>query len=159
MSLHLPILLNITGTLNANISTLSKWVSLSYITPLFLLPLGCMPLTTVYLINRMPKVGLYLGSSFEKLFNKALGPSKLRVFDCLCFPRLCPYSSHKLDPKSSPCVFLGYSLTQGAFLCFDPTLKKIFMSRQVKFVENVFQFASLSTSTTLVIDTDSALPA
>ena len=80
--------------------------------------------TVVYLINRMPKVGLSLGSYFEKLFNKAPDPSKLRVFGCLCFPWLHPYSSYKLDPKSSPCVFLGYSLTQSAFLCCDPTLKK-----------------------------------
>ena len=42
--------------------------------------------TAVYLINRMPKVGLSLGSSFENLFNKAHDPSKLHVFGCLCFP-------------------------------------------------------------------------
>ena len=42
--------------------------------------------TTVYLINRMPKVGLSLGSLFEKLFHKVPDPSKLRVFSCLCFP-------------------------------------------------------------------------
>ena len=112
----------------------------------------------VYLINRMPKVGLSLGSSFEKLFYKAPDPSKLRVFNCLCFPWLRPCSSHKLDPKSSPCVFLGYSLTQSVFLCFDTTLKKIFVSRHVKFMENVFPFASPLTSTTSVIDTNYALP-
>ena len=98
--------------------------------------------TAVYLINRMPKVGLFLGSSFEKLFHKVPDPSKLHVFDCSCFPWLCPYSSHKLDPKSSSRIFLGYSLTQSAFLCFDPTLKKIFVSCHVKFLENVFPFSS-----------------
>ena len=72
----------------------------------------------------MHKVGLSLGSSFEKLFHTILDPSKLHVFSCLCFPWLRPYSSHKLNPKSSLCAFLGYSLTQSAFLCFDPTLKK-----------------------------------
>ena len=106
----------------------------------------------------MPKVGRSLGSSFEKLFHKAPNPSKLHVFGCLCFSWLRPYSSHKLDPKSSPCVFLGYSLTKSAFLCFDPILKKIFVSRHVKFVENVFSFASPPTSTTLVVDTNYALP-
>ena len=94
--------------------------------------------TTVYLINRMPKVHL----SLEKLFHKVPNPSKLCVFDCLCFPWLRPYSSHKLDPKSSPFVFLGFSLPQSAFLYFDPTLKKIFVSRNVKFMENVFPFSS-----------------
>ena len=102
----------------------------------------------------MPKTGLSLGSSFEKLFHKAL----VRVFGCLCFPWLRPYFSHKLDPKSSPCVFLGYSLTHSVFLCFDHILKKKFQSRHVKFVENVFPFTSPPTSTTPVIDTDSALP-
>ena len=111
----------------------------------------------IYLIHRTPKVGLSLGSSYEKLFNKAPYLSKLRVFGCLCFPWLCPYSSHKLDLKSSPCVFLGYSLTQSVFLYFDPTLKKIFVSRHVKFLENVFLFASLSTSATSVLDTTSTL--
>ena len=105
----------------------------------------------------MPKVGLSLGSSFERLFNKAPDPSKLCVFGCLCFPWLRPNSSHKIDPKSSPCVFLGYSLTQIAFLCFDPTLNKLFVSHHVKFMETVFPFASPTTSTTPVIDTDSVL--
>ena len=78
----------------------------------------------VYLINRKPKVDLSLGSSFEKLFHKVPDLSKICVFGCLCFPWLRPYSSHKLDPKSSPFFFLGYSLTQSAFICFDPILKK-----------------------------------
>ena len=113
----------------------------------------------VYLINKMTKVGISLGSAFEKLFHKAPDPSKLHVFVCLCFPWLHPYSSHKLDLKSSPCIFLSYSLTQSVFLCFDPILNKIIVSRHVKFLENVFLFASPSTSTTSMVDTDSALPA
>ena len=39
--------------------------------------------TTIYLINRMPKVGLSLGFSFETLFHIVLDPSKLCVFSCL----------------------------------------------------------------------------
>ena len=96
----------------------------------------------VYLINRMPKVGISLASSFERLFNKSPDLSKLCVFGCLCFPWLCPYSSHKLDLKSNPCVFLDYSLTQSVFLCFDPTLNKFFVSHHVKFMETIFPFAS-----------------
>ena len=108
----------------------------------------------------MPKVGLSLGSSFEELFHTVTDPSKLYVFNCLCFPWLRPYSSHKLDPKSSMCViFFSYSLTQSVFLCFDPTLKKIFMSDHVKLVENVFPFSSLPTPASSVKDTNSRLPA
>ena len=102
-------------------------------------------------------MGLSLGFSFEKLFNKALDPFKLCIFGCLCFPWLCSYSSQNLDPKSSSCVFLGYFLTQSAYFYFDSTLNKIFVSLHVKFAKNVFPFASPSTSTTLVLDTDFAL--
>ena len=56
-------------------------------------------------------------------------------------------------------VLLGYSFTQSVFLCFDHILNKIFVSHQVKFVENVFPFVSPSTSLTSVVDTNFALPA
>ena len=123
------------GILNANIDILSKRVSLSCIRHPSLSSSGYLHVLRLpHLINRMPKVGISLGYSFEKLFNKAPDLSKLCVFGCLCFPWLRPYSPQKLDPKSNPFVFLGYSLTQSVFLCFDPTLKKTCV-RHVKFVE------------------------
>jgi hypothetical protein len=64
-------------------------------------------------------------------------------FSGVCYPWLRPYSSHKLDVRSKPCIFLGYSLSQNAYLCFDPTSTKIFISRHVKFVESVFPHKSL----------------
>ena len=109
--------------------------------------------TVVYLINRMPKVGLSLDSSFEKLVHKAPNPSKLRVFGCLCFPWLCLYSSHKLDPKSKPCVFLGTPSFRVPFSILTISSKK-YVSRHVKFVKNIFPFTSPLTSTTPVVDTN-----
>ena len=107
----------------------------------------------------MPKVGLSLGSSFEKLFHTVLDPSKLLVFSCLCFHWLCPYSSHKLDPKSSTYVFLTYSLTQSAFLCFDPTIKKKNMCPIMSSYWKMFSRSLPLTPASPVIDIDSALPA
>ena len=43
----------------------------------------------------------------------------LRTFGCLCFPYLRDYAPNKLSPKSSPCVFLGYSPLHKGFRCFD----------------------------------------
>ena len=108
--------------------------------------------TSVYLINWMPKVGLSLGSSIEKLFQKAP-----LTFSCLCFPWLCLYSFHKLDPKSSPCVFLGYSFTQSAFLCFDPTLKKNLYVPSCHVFGECFHV--LPTPTSSIIDTNSSFTA
>ena len=106
----------------------------------------------------MPKVGLSLGSLFEKLFHTVPDPSKLPVFGCLCFPWLRPFTFLKLDPKSSPCVFLGYSLTKSAFLCFDPTLKKIFVP-VMSSLRRMFPvlFPPTPTPALLVIDIDCAL--
>lgn len=100
--------------------------------------------TAVYLINRMPTPSLSLSSPYEKIFGFAPNYSKLRVFGCLCYPWLRPYTSHKLESRSKPCIFLGYSLTQSAYYCLDPSTSKIYVSRHVKFVESLFPFTSLT---------------
>lgn len=103
--------------------------------------------TVVYLISRMPKVNLSNQTSYSKLFGSKPNYDKLRVFGCLCYPWLKPYTNHKLDAKSTPCMFVGYSLSQSAYMCLDPMSNKIYTSRHVKFVESVFRFLKKSTST------------
>lgn len=103
--------------------------------------------TATYLSNRLPKINLSMTSSFQKLFDRPPNFQKFRIFGYLCYPWLRPYTSHKLDPKSRPCVFVGYSLTQSAYLCYDISTTKIFVSRHVEFVENVFPFHSLISGT------------
>ncbi|KAL2516708.1 Integrase catalytic domain-containing protein [Abeliophyllum distichum] len=98
--------------------------------------------TAVYLINRMPTPTLHLSSPFEKLLESQPNYTKLRVFGCLCYPWLRPYSQHKLDSRSTPCIFLGYSSTQSAYICLDLSTSKIYISRHVKFLENSFPFAT-----------------
>lgn len=55
-----------------------------------------------------------------------------------------PYTSHKLDPRSSLCVFVGYSDTQSAYYCLDPISNKIYVSLYVKFIEHSLHFSSSS---------------
>lgn len=98
----------------------------------------------VYLINRMPTQVLSMDSPHVRLFGVTPNYSKLRVFGCLCYPWLRPYTTNKLQPRSTPCVFFGYSLTQSAYLCFDPSTSRMFVSRHVHFVENQFPFVSLA---------------
>lgn len=64
--------------------------------------------TAVYLINRMPTTLLKFKTPFEALYNKQPNYSNMRVFGCLCYPWLRPYSEHKLQPRSTKCLFLGY---------------------------------------------------
>ena len=102
--------------------------------------------TAVYLINRLPTTILNLSSPYELIFHKSPNYSKLKVFGCLCYPWLRPYTSHKLNQRSKPCVFLGYSLYQSAYLCLEPSTSKIYVSCYVQFVESVFLYTSLHTT-------------
>ncbi|KAK9200192.1 hypothetical protein WN944_015388 [Citrus x changshan-huyou] len=114
-----------------------------------LLPLTFWPhafATAVYLISRLPTTTLNLSSPYELIFHKSPNYSKLKAFRCLCYPWLRPYTSHKLNPRSKPCVFLGYSLSQSAYLCLEPSTSKIYVSRHVQFVESVFPYTSLHTT-------------
>ncbi|CAA7014679.1 unnamed protein product [Microthlaspi erraticum] len=108
----------------------------------------------VYLINRFPTPVLNNVSPYTRLFGTSPNYGKLRVFGCLCFPWLRPYTAHKLDTRSQPCVFLGYSLTQSPYLCLDPETERVYVSRHVQFDEITFPFRTnqSSTETLLVVD-------
>ena len=98
--------------------------------------------TVAYLINRMPTSTLNNQSPFEKLFKQMPNYLKLKQFGCLCYPLTRPYNKHKLEPKAQPCTFVGYSLSQNAYLCFDPTTQKFFISRDVIFHKGTFPFSN-----------------
>ncbi|CAA7037242.1 unnamed protein product [Microthlaspi erraticum] len=96
--------------------------------------------TAVYLINRQPTPVLNMESPFKKLFGVPPNYSKLRVYGCLCFPWLRPYTANKIEDRSTPSVFIGYSQTQSAYLCLQPSTGRIYISRHVRFDETVFPF-------------------
>ncbi|KAG6755697.1 hypothetical protein POTOM_041530 [Populus tomentosa] len=50
-------------------------------------------------------------------------------------------SKHGLDLSSSSLSKL-YSLTQSAYLCYDPSTSKVFVSTHVRFIESIFPFTS-----------------
>lgn len=80
-------------------------------------------------------------SPYLKLFGKPPNYNKLRIFGCACYPWLKPYNRHKLQDRSTRCVFFGYSATQSAFLCYDEINDRLYTSRHVQFDEDVFPFS------------------
>lgn len=104
----------------------------------------------MYLINRMPSKSNPTCSPLEKLFGRTPNYKRLKVFGCLCYPWLRPYAPLKIHPKSTPCVFLGYSSAKSAYKCFDTKNQRLYFSRHVRFVENHFpmQVSSLCSSQT-----------
>ena len=76
-------------------------------------------LTTVSFINLFPTSVLNFVSPWYKLYPTPLDLSQLKVFGCACHPHLKPYTSHKLDPRTKECLFLGYSSSSKGYLCLD----------------------------------------
>ena len=101
--------------------------------------------TSVFLINRMPTPILQNQSPIQKLFQTIPNYLKLRTFGCLCYPWWRPYAPNKLENRSLPCVFIGYSLTQNGYLCLEPVSGRVYVSRHVRFNETVFPYHSLTT--------------
>ncbi|KAD3067192.1 hypothetical protein E3N88_35072 [Mikania micrantha] len=98
--------------------------------------------TAVYLINRMPSRTNSHLSPFELVFHRSPDFSFLRVFGCQCYPHLRPYNNHKMDFRSHPCVFLGYSTTHHGYRCFDQDSERIYVARHVRFNESLFPFSN-----------------
>ena len=77
-------------------------------------------LTTVYIISRLPSSILANKTPFEKLYNKPPSFVHLKVFGCLFFSSTLSHNISKFDPRSIPCVFLGFPFSVKGYmrLCF-----------------------------------------
>lgn len=76
-------------------------------------------ITTIYIINRLPSLVLDNKSPFELLFGSIPHYPNFKPFGCHMFPYLHDYSPHEIAPRSSPCIFLGYS---SAYKVFSVTI-------------------------------------
>jgi hypothetical protein len=65
-------------------------------------------LTFAYIINRIPTPNLSNKSPYELLFSKHPSYDHLKVFGCLCFSSTLLRNKTKFDPRTVPCLFLGY---------------------------------------------------
>ena len=59
----------------------------------------------------------------------------LRIFGCTGYVHL--HNTQKLDPRAVRCLFLGYSGTQKGYKCYDPLTKRLFVTYDVTFHEDV----------------------
>ena len=92
--------------------------------------------TACYLINRVPTKILKDLSPFEVLNRNKPYIDHLRVFGCLCYVLVPGEQRNKLEAKSTKAMFIGYSITQKGYKCYDPETRRVLVSRDVKFVES-----------------------
>ena len=97
--------------------------------------------TATYLLNRLPTTTLNSATPFFALHAQHPSYSHLRVFGCKCYPNLSATAPHKLSPRSTMCVFLGYSSDHKGYRCLDRSSNRVIISRHVIFDETSFPFA------------------
>ncbi|XP_019233151.1 PREDICTED: uncharacterized protein LOC109213779 [Nicotiana attenuata] len=95
--------------------------------------------TAAYFINKLTTRVLQRKCSYEMLHNKPTKIEHLRVFGCLCFASNLP-GGDKFSPRARKSVLIGYSKTQKGYRLFDLNARKVFISRDVSFREQVFPF-------------------
>ncbi|GJW12071.1 ribonuclease H-like domain-containing protein [Tanacetum coccineum] len=98
-----------------------------------------------HLLNILPSTANNNEIPFTKLYNQTPTYEHLRVFRCLCYPHVDV--AHKIEPRSTPCIFLGYPANHHGYRCLDLVTNKIIISRHVPFDEDVFPFGNFTSST------------
>ncbi|CAJ2647961.1 unnamed protein product [Trifolium pratense] len=96
-----------------------------------------------YLLNILPCKILQNQSPTQLLYHRDPTYTHLRVFGCLCYPLFPSSNIHKLQSRSTPCVFLGYPPNHRGYKCFDLSNRKLIISRHVIFDENQFPFTKI----------------
>jgi hypothetical protein len=73
----------------------------------------------------------------EKFTSKEPDVSHLKMFSCIAYVHVPDEKRSKLDPKAKKCIFIGYSLEQKGYRCFNPSTRKLQVIRNVVFYEMV----------------------
>lgn len=104
---------------------------------------GDFVLTAAYLINRLTTATLQGRTPYKILFNKKPKFSHLRVFGCLVYGRNTKIT-HKFSNRASPRIFLRYPNGQKGYKILDLSSKKIYVTRDAIFHENIFSYRLLN---------------
>jgi hypothetical protein len=73
----------------------------------------------VYIMNRTPTTTVHGMTFEEKFIGKKPDVSHLRVFGCIAYVHVPDEKGSKLNPKANKCIFIGCSLEQKGYRCFN----------------------------------------
>jgi hypothetical protein len=73
----------------------------------------------------------------------------LRVFGYTCYPNMTVTAPHKLSPRSTRYLFLGYSADHKGYRCLNLSINRLIISRHVVFDEDSFPLAASPSLTDL----------
>ncbi len=99
--------------------------------------------TAVYIMNRTPTTVVHGMTLEEKYSGRKLDLSHLKVFGCIAYVHVPNELRTKLDPKAKKCVFIGYSLEQKGYRCYNPITRKMRVNKDVVFDEMSSQYVDV----------------
>ncbi|CAL2247830.1 unnamed protein product [Prunus armeniaca] len=73
---------------------------------------------------------------FEAYTGRKSGIAHLKIFGSPCHALIPSALRHKLEENSHKCIFVGYELCEKGYMLFDPSIRKVILSRDVQFDEN-----------------------
>ncbi|MCO5605556.1 hypothetical protein L7F22_059739 [Adiantum nelumboides] len=88
--------------------------------------------TAVYTMNRTPTAAVHDMTFDEKKFTgKKPYVSHFKVFGCIAYVHVPDELRMMLDPKAKKCVFIGNSVKQKGYKCYNPVTRQVRVSRDV----------------------------
>jgi hypothetical protein len=84
--------------------------------------------TATYLLNRLPTTTVQAACPHLALFGSTPSYEHLCVFGCTCYPNTTATVPNKLSPRSTWCVFLGYSVDHKGYCCLDLSTNRLIVS-------------------------------
>lgn len=89
----------------------------------------------MFLLNRAPTKALENKTSFEAYHGRKPAVGFLKTFGCLAFVKDKRLGLKKLDDRSAPMVFIGYSEGSNAYRLLDLSTGRVHTSRDIMFDE------------------------
>jgi len=99
--------------------------------------------TIVYIMNQTPTVVVHGMTPEENFTCKKPDVSHFRMFGYITYVDFPNKKKSKLNPKVNKCIFIGYSSEQKGYRCFNPSTRKLQVSRDVVFDEMINWYSPL----------------
>ena len=87
--------------------------------------------TAVYIMNKTPTAAIHDVTPEQRFTGIKPDLSHLKVFGCIAYVHIPDELRTKLDPKAEKCVFIGYSLEQKGYRCYNPSTRNLHVNRNV----------------------------
>ncbi|XP_076918557.1 uncharacterized protein LOC143579028 [Bidens hawaiensis] len=99
-------------------------------------------MTVSYIINRLPSEVIGNKTPYEIVYGQKPDYEGLKVFGCLAYYLSIEMRCNKFEERGTPGIFLGYPRGTKGYKIYDVKNGKIIVSRDVRFVENIFPYGS-----------------